>query len=220
MAPLAIEDGGDSVEDTVKKMLTENTGRHFLDSGSAYGRHHEENAKNPPWEDPCIQVSSDYIVKNVYHHMTEALDRDSDCVEMEERFYEWAEDRDTSWLADMGEWAKKGDGETVGSFNTYNSEFGSLTQCIQFVGFEDYHGDSYVIVSVHGGCDIRGGYTKPRIFKGHWMELMTHEFNFWCPDCDLEEFESTIDYDRLVDMMDAEKNAVICDECGSEMHVC
>ena len=36
---------GSRLQQLVHSMLTENTGEHFLDSGGAYGRHHERNAK-------------------------------------------------------------------------------------------------------------------------------------------------------------------------------
>jgi uncharacterized protein (DUF2126 family) len=38
----------DDADEVIRAQLTENTGSHFLDSGSAYGRHHEVNRENPP----------------------------------------------------------------------------------------------------------------------------------------------------------------------------
>lgn len=54
-----------------------------------------------------------------------------------------------------------GDGEPV-QINTYNGEC-LLSQTLQFIYFE-YEGDSYVLLQVHGGCDVRGGYTDAKVF--------------------------------------------------------
>lgn len=85
-----------------------------------------------------------------------------------------------------------GDGPPV-VVNTYNGE-DLLSQTIQYVYFEldepavleqgldgnvelldEAHiddddvvvldADSYVLLQIHGGCDVRGGYTRPRIFR-------------------------------------------------------
>jgi hypothetical protein len=46
--------------------------------------------------------------------------------------------------------------------NTYNGE-DMLSQVIQFTYFR-WNGEYYVVLMVHGGADIRGGYTTPRVF--------------------------------------------------------
>jgi hypothetical protein len=55
-----------------------------------------------------------------------------------------------------------GDGEPM-VVNTYNHE-NLLSQVLQYVYFET-DDNSYVILSIHGGCDVRGGYTRPRVFE-------------------------------------------------------
>jgi len=47
--------------------------------------------------------------------------------------------------------------------NTYNYE-NLLSQVLQFILLEGKD-DTYIILQVHGGCDVRGGYTKPRVFR-------------------------------------------------------
>src|SRR3954453_2997548 len=54
-----------------------------------------------------------------------------------------------------------GDGNAI-TYNTYNGE-DCLSQTLQFTYFE--HEDSaYVLLQIHGGADVRGGYTAPRAF--------------------------------------------------------
>jgi len=205
----------DEVERVVKSMLTENTGRHPLDSGDHYGRNHEENRANPPWERSRTLVSEDYVLRNVYHHLAEWLRRDGTCTRLERALYGVGADSDDSWLTDMKEVAAElhnGTGEPQ-VFNSYNHEFGALSQDIQAVGFET-RGGSFVFLQVHGGCDIRGGYTKPRAFRAHWMEVLSHEFEFWCHECRWSHLESTLDYSVIEDMTRPEDNALVCPDCG------
>ena len=65
-----------------------------------------------------------------------------------------------------------GDGEPV-VVNSYNEE-NMLSQDIQYVYFtwnensrygHRRSGEAYVVLQIHGGADIRGGYSKPHVFK-------------------------------------------------------
>ena len=47
--------------------------------------------------------------------------------------------------------------------NTYNYEC-HLSQTIQFMLFDDGYGNTYVCLQIHNGCDVRSGYTLPKIF--------------------------------------------------------
>lgn len=171
------------------KMLTENTGRHFLDSGGAYGRHWEQNqgldfeAAQPTLL--SFKRGEIEITHHVYHWLKERLEYDA---KMTRAFWRWAtsgERADEPWLPLMEEWVEKelprrlaregkevtglyGDGEPS-TTNTYNGE-DLLSQTLQYTYFEVREplyrtGDGYVLLQIHGGCDVRGGYTKPRVFK-------------------------------------------------------
>jgi len=219
--PMATTDA----EEVIKSQLTENTGRHFLDSGGAHGRHWEENQENPPWEKPQFEVYDSFAVKNIYYHMTENLQRDRTAVALEMGLYALGYsdrfDRE-SWLSTMEIFAESLDEltftdwkgeyqlpETVADelaglrslgtdnpfvFNTYNSEFGSISQHIQCVGFGNGPYPDYWMVSVHGGCDIRGGYTAPRVYKAEYGHPMTHEFSYYCENCGWSNAESCVAY--------------------------
>ena len=169
----------------IADMLTENTGRHFLDSGSAYGRNWERNQGRSFDAEPETVCKFDYdyisVTHNVYHWLADRLSYDAD---LDAEFHEWAEAteerRDMGWLQLMEEWVEQLDGsedsdgdprEVTGLYgdgspftvNTYNGE-DLLSQVIQYLYFEMNH-SSYVLLQIHGGCDVRGGYTAPRVFE-------------------------------------------------------
>jgi hypothetical protein len=157
------------IKDIIKDMLTKNTGSHFLDSGSAYGRHWEENQGKDFENEPEIKI--DYFEDEllfhvpVYHYLTNMLEFDEDAEKMNKKFEQYMEHSEDSYLADMETFADQlADNKLVR--NTYNQEC-VLDQSIQFVipYDDDFYDAEYIILSIHNGCDIRGGYTKPVIFK-------------------------------------------------------
>lgn len=56
-----------------------------------------------------------------------------------------------------------GEGDPV-TINSYNEE-NFLDQTIQFVYYEVEDVGAFVVLQIHGGCDVRGGYTRPRVFS-------------------------------------------------------
>jgi hypothetical protein len=212
--PMATTDA----DEVIRAQLTENTGRHFLDSGSAYGRHWEENQDNPPWEQPRWNVREDYVVQNIYDHLSRSCRRDDFAVSLEIALYAYGlhgPGEGDSWLSCREGFADSlGDsgilrdeledlGVPVGvaedvafginpeetfTFNTYNSEFGTLSQDIQTTMFGGPYAE-YAAVQVHGGCDIRGGYTAPRVYKVT-ESIMPMELEYHCGQCDSFFYES------------------------------
>jgi hypothetical protein len=77
-----------------------------------------------------------------------------------ERFAQWLCD---TYPGKYGEEATGiyGDGEPF-TVNTYNGE-DALSQVIQYAYAETEAG-TIVVLQIHGGCDVRGGYTAPRAF--------------------------------------------------------
>ena len=184
------------VDYAIRSQLMENTGRHFLDSGGAYGRHWQENQDAPPWEQPEFVVNDPWVTHNVYHFMHERLDRDGLAVSLEAALFAfgrsesqkteaWLQTMQTfveglaqqeftlDYLVDIGvpeELAEDVVGYqrevTVGhapTWNTYNYEYHTLSQCLQGVAIGDLYAE-YHMIQVHGGCDIRGGYTVTRVY--------------------------------------------------------
>ena len=75
--------------------------------------------------------------------------------------------------------------------NSYNYE-NALSQVFQYIWFE-YDYDEYIAISIHNGCDIRGGYTDIHIFKVEWSEEMwgaKNQANVYCK-CGMHDYRET-----------------------------
>ena len=74
--------------------------------------------------------------------------------------------------------------------NTYNSQ-NLLSQTIQFIYFTIEDGEviddgTYILLQIHGGADVRGGYTAPRIFQPNFYEEGIFDSAYGtvtCPEC-------------------------------------
>lgn len=158
----------------IYKMLTTSTGKNFLDSGDAYGRNWERNAKktiedfiNEPKCTLKIEERGDTLEPSVtislFHYLVNALELDKICDEFNLIPCE-------NWESDIYGVSREGeqflkDREAIikGDYNSYNGE-SSLSQVIQYT-LADIDGTDYVLLQIHGGCDIRGGYTDAKLFK-------------------------------------------------------
>lgn len=189
-------------ERVIADMLTENTGRHFLDSGSAYGRHWERNQgkglehfRNQPdaWFD-----SFGTLHLSVFHFLTARLEYDDEVQQQWENWLENTHDvnRYSVWdmqafAEDIGGTGLYGDGAPL-VVNTYNGE-DALEQTIQYVAWHDPEWNvDRVLLQIHGGCDVRGGYTAPRAFE-------------------------VMGYDGMVTMMDNARADITCADGHSYM---
>jgi len=164
-------------------MFTENTGRHFLDSGGAYGRNWERNQGKvvqnfldlPEASIEVYDKEDWYLTRSTFHFLLGRLEWDE---EWNNKLDEVAEAHpEDNWfaVAEMFiEWIKTdAEGEyhhpeaTTITVNTYNHE-SSLDQVIQFTQI-NFDGDDacypdLIVLQVHGGADVRGGYTAPVVF--------------------------------------------------------
>lgn len=162
--------------EVIKNMMCENTGRNLLDSGDVYGRHYEENQngimtgpqKVDFWTDGEKETELNPIVP-LYDFLTYSLEIDEEANIYNNRFYNYigAHDLDPYSVVDIedtikviGEYSGYADLEVI---NTYNYE-SVLSQVIQFILFSDGYDNVYVCLQIHNGCDVRGGYTLPKIF--------------------------------------------------------
>ena len=172
-------------KDVVAGMLKEDTGRHMLDSGGAYGRHWEQNQSKDfetmPYgtihfsvhEQSGLWAAPDI---SLYHWLVNRLDY---AEAFDAHFQKWVEENDRescSYGEDIEDYLKAcfPDHEVMYSDNTYNGEPVLSQDCQYHVVYVEVPEDvtektgiqtsEYVFLQVHGGCDIRGGYTKPRIF--------------------------------------------------------
>ena len=170
--------GFDRTKKVLAGMLRENTGASILDSGGAYGRSWQRNLVKPFWEEPAttLEVSvydgkAEFsVTHNVFHWLADRLtydrtmskklrklgEREDLCgMGLAERFPEWLSEHDHEVGGIYGE------GEPL-TVNTYNGE-DLLSQTLQFVYFRCDDTD-YVALQIHGGADVRGGYTEPVVF--------------------------------------------------------
>lgn len=160
-------------------MLVEDTGISLLDSGSDDGRNYERNKKKTlrafesepavkleiPTE-PCSIGDISYTI-SVFHYLKDQLDLDLLSQEFNRR-NKVSGDWDSELLPGVGakaeKWLKRKN--TIrfhGTINSYNYE-SNLSQVIQYTPLT-INDKPYVLLQIHGGCDIRGGYTTGRLFK-------------------------------------------------------
>lgn len=179
-----------STKDVVVSMLTENTGQHMLDSGGHYGRNWERNQGRNFDDTPA--VTSDFsawrkqgdegpgtlqmsITVGVYHWMNHCLELDAELQAELDAYVENEANRYWNWLQVAEEFATHlyeqdrcgAEHEVV---NTYNDpDYCWLSQTLQYTKLyldpDDNYEPTHLLVSVHGGCDVRGGYTAPKAFK-------------------------------------------------------
>lgn len=201
----------------IAKMLKENTGASLLDSGGAYGRNFEKNQGRNFDKEPVLTVDinewtkdgatqHEYIIHyNIYHFLKNFLDYDEIAQALDKKFKTFSnkpENKNEGYLYIMEEWTasihQKNQLPSPHTFNSYNSE-NLLSQVIQGVVFE-YGQKQYVLLQIHGGCDVRGGYTAPHVFamdgEGYFDMAMV-DLHAKCLKCD---------------------NAWYSDDCGYHMY--
>jgi len=148
-------------------MLTENTGAHMLDSGGAYGRNWERNKGRDVRSfinAPAVQVSEWGISLDLFHYLRERIEFMPEIQTEFDKFANLEENEKTSWYELMAEWCEKYPAQDYNGFNSYNDDC-LLSQTIQGYFFEWSDGEVYLMLQIHGGADVRGGYTAPKIFS-------------------------------------------------------
>ena len=216
----------EEIEQTTKKiiteMLTESTGKALMDSGGIYGRHWEENQKNgiktggqPVYwskddktktcEIVPIVPTFDYLLKTV-QYTEECQMLESLLPHLNYDILHYIEDI----IKNPSEYDAKlqvfEDNDYLGSDvrNTYNYDT-ILTQGLLYIWFT-YDTDDYIAISIHNGCDIRGGYTNIHIFKVDWADEM-----------EMAKYEALIDCEcRMHNYRQIDPNNIIYDNGGDE----
>ena len=150
------------------ELCRQRTGKSILDSGDYYGRHYE----NPPipedtpmireWHKGCPAT----IETAVY--LTEMYEIDW---RYQKDFETWDEKhgQDLDWFTSAMKFMKQAGYESCARDNAYNYE-NDLSQvfvwdvwCKPDQSQRDwiYDTDAVIVIHVHTGCDVRGGYTSP-----------------------------------------------------------
>jgi hypothetical protein len=161
------------LNNVIYKMLIENTGIAAMDSGGENGRQWQRNSnkkikdfENAP--ECTLNIDDDWldITISTYHHLNKTLELDSYCDSFNKLAcsdwdgeYYGTSAKQCAWLEKHGFTESK-----RGAFNTYNWD-SNLSQVLQgtFLTLDGI--DEYVLLQVHGGADVRGGYTNAKLFK-------------------------------------------------------
>jgi hypothetical protein len=198
------------IKELIFDMLTENTGRHPLDSGGAYGRAWERNQARTiedfeaePEEKYTYHKSGNWLERTVsVFHFLSQLDMDELCEEFNAMPCDyWDADDEVYGVSKVQwDWLKANHEVKVGyTFNTYNGD-SDLSQILQgsWVEIDD---EVYLLLQIHGGCDARGGYTNAKLFTTP-EEHMIHEY--------LREYKDS--YETLDDLIEGYITAVDSDD--------
>ena len=105
------------------------------------------------------------VTVSTFHYLSGVLELDSLCDEFNSiPAKDW--DGEAYGVSTRGEkWLKKHGFSYGDSWNTYNGE-NLLSQVLQGTELEkDGSTGEYVLLQVHGGADVRGGYTDAKLFK-------------------------------------------------------
>ena len=186
-----------TIKSLVAAMLTENTGTHMLDSGGASGRAWQQNAGKVVADFEAQPTASLEIwvrewqgkltadltpTVNVFHKLTSGLlELDDCCAEFNALSVDdWGSDLNgvshdgEEWLHNHGfTWNDR----TCG-FNTYNWD-NNFSQVLQgnIIERDD---ETYVLLQIHGGADVRGGYTDAKLFK---FDAHAEDYDLYRDDC-------------------------------------
>jgi len=142
-----------------------------VETGAKY-----ERSEDGTWGGTGETVIS-YVTVDVFHFLAERCEYEADLDAALHAFADRPENEGESWFAIRDEWLTEigavGGIDHSGSpnvVNTYNGE-DALSQTIEYALFDlpDDRDETYVVLMVHGGADVRGGYTAPRVFSlGRW----------------------------------------------------
>lgn len=171
-----------NVEKLLFSMYTENTGSALWDSGNAYGRHHERNSKltlkkalDLPsvtfdlYNNEATATSSDLCLSvNLFKYLINCELELNDICEKFNKINKKAKDCDFEQMYGVslkaGAFLQELNAIFDDPFNSYNDSIQILSQVIQgcYVTIGD---NKYILLQIHGGCDVRGGYTNAKLFK-------------------------------------------------------
>ena len=168
----------------------ENTGASMLDSGGAYGRHHERPLLSP--RSPAIRMEKcgQEILCSLEtaHYLDSRYEIDRKLQRACAAFAREPANVDLSWF-ELGQAFMEHLGYvSEGSDNVYNAP-NDLTQVFVYEVWRPlkgpapadgpiYAGDTTrIVIHVHGGCDVRGGYGRPLICKARGDYAMPTDYS-------------------------------------------
>ena len=177
----------------IYEMLTESTGTHMLDSGGDDDRHWQQNQKmsledfenEKEYEFFDTDTEYPYREKSLFHHLVE-------CCEFAER--ETMTFEKSSGLGfdleSVEQYMTERFGQEAECINSYNGDC-DLSQTIQFVCVGEFPVNGIIALSIHNGCDVRGGYTDYKFFRVDWDMLLN-----WHMDTD--QIRQELEYQKAI----------------------
>ena len=186
----------EDIKEVIDKILKEPIAKHMLDSGGAYGYLFEKNQSEgylqglvpvEEYTDEELKERTLDVTIPVYDFLTYNLERDEDAIAKEQQIMKKLEKLDINpyHIFEVEEIIKEKFQEgmmPIDYINTYNFEE-YISQTIQFCPFMSDDED-YIILQVHNGCDVRGGYTEPKVFKVKDMMYFISGLNDRRCECD------------------------------------
>jgi len=168
--------------DALRKMFNTVPPMSMLDSGGAYGYVWQKNRRRCPStkepgtvhveavEEGTRLVPSAHIETVLFHHLLNCLRYDEETHEMTASLLRYWHTSDSwesirEWIANRGELVSGPDGfpEPI-SDNSFNWDT-SHDQVFQFTNWSEDGWNEFVALQIHQGCDVRGGYTAPKVFR-------------------------------------------------------
>ena len=194
-------------EKMLETIFTTPTGHHLCDSGDFYGRAYERNrqtarrygslfATPKEWlnADRCggadlePGISTIHCINNALTYNPRldaayvAFDKERPDDLYSETLEAFVESRD-DLFANEAEYSW---------YDTYNAGHGCDVD-IGVAGLTTDKGDPVCALQVHGGCDIRSGWTRSYLFDGHLEDLVSEldyaRFSCDCTDCDVGMYD-------------------------------
>ena len=226
----------DELKRAIQEMLVENTGCGIMDSGGAYGRGWEKN-RGRDFENEkaiAIEVGDDSVIiqYNVYKYLTSFLEISEESRELNSQLQKAIELYDgDNYLADMEDFMKEQEQEGYrhyGTINTYNND-NILSEVLQYgILVSEDTDEHFIILQIHNGCDVRGGYTRPRVFSlgtddsfSYFLMAQT-EIRASCKKCEMEWLSDDCGYnwynDGCSDTKQEDKLKIVCDTKNSKVY--
>ena len=235
------------IEREIAEMLTESTGIDILDSGMEDNRFWQRNRRIKDFRKlPKLNIvlfdDGELIFSlNIFHYLTSMLEINEETKELNTDFNNFINLSECHpWLVCMEEYADQlmeKQWHVEPPFNTSNNE-NILSQVLQgIIFYQDGHEeDPFIILQIHNGSDVRGGYTRPRIFKIKDLDMfIMTQYNVYAncecgtvysDDCGYHWYNihgklNVIDYKLPMEWKiykENNTNILKCDKCNSKVN--
>lgn len=166
--------------------FTTNTGTHFMDSGGDDGRQWQRNQKKTLQDfldAPEVELDSWYLehleegatsedlvpTVSTFHYMLNNLELDSICEEFNSlKCEDWDSDAAYGLSVAGAEYLERNGFRLGTAWNSYNYDSNLdhvLQGCNVYAEGDSEEFPSYMLIQLHLGADVRGGYTDAKLYR-------------------------------------------------------